>query len=219
MLYIAPGTNATEKPDTVADESVHLVLTNAGVLLDRGEDPATFARTAFNALKPGGFAICLAPAHTNHHFAVALEDLGFEIRDAITWHWSGEADADAVQSVSKLLTVAQKPKDGTFVDNWAAHGTGLVDVGQRWAGMFPTNAIETASGPTGPRGQMPMDMIRHLLRLFSAPGQTVYDPVMGEGDIALAALIEGRNFIGDDDPESLASAEARIVAAFVGEAA
>ena len=44
--------------------------------------------------------------------------------------------------------------------------------------------------------QKPVDLIRYLIRTYTNPGDLVLDNCMGSGSTAIAALREGRNFIG-----------------------
>jgi site-specific DNA-methyltransferase (adenine-specific) len=42
----------------------------------------------------------------------------------------------------------------------------------------------------------PVDLMRRMIRLVSRPGHTIIDPFMGSGTTGVAAVLEGRNFIG-----------------------
>jgi site-specific DNA-methyltransferase (adenine-specific) len=44
--------------------------------------------------------------------------------------------------------------------------------------------------------QKPLDLMRRLVDVVTAPGGTVLDPFMGSGTTGVAALLEGRKFIG-----------------------
>ena len=44
--------------------------------------------------------------------------------------------------------------------------------------------------------QKPVDLIRYLIRTYTNPGDLILDNCMGSGTSAIAALREGRNFIG-----------------------
>lgn len=44
--------------------------------------------------------------------------------------------------------------------------------------------------------QKPVELMRYLTRTFSNPGDVILDPCMGSGSTAVAALMEGRHFIG-----------------------
>lgn len=42
----------------------------------------------------------------------------------------------------------------------------------------------------------PIELMRRLIRLVSRPGGTILDPFMGSGTCGVAAVLEGRNYIG-----------------------
>jgi len=58
----------------------------------------------------------------------------------------------------------------------------------------------------------PLALMRYLARLTKTPtGGVVLDPFMGSGTTGIAAVLEGRNFIGIEiDPTYFAIAERRI---------
>lgn len=56
-----------------------------------------------------------------------------------------------------------------------------------------------------------IDLMRRLVRLVSRPGHTIIDPFMGSGTTGIAAVLEGRNFIGiEREPEFFKIASTRI---------
>lgn len=56
-----------------------------------------------------------------------------------------------------------------------------------------------------------IDLMRRIVRTVSRPGHTIIDPFMGSGTTGVAAVLEGRNFIGiERDPEYFKICEARI---------
>lgn len=50
--------------------------------------------------------------------------------------------------------------------------------------------------------QKPVDLLRYLIRTYTLPGETVLDNTMGSGSTAVAAIREGRSFIGIEMDES-----------------
>ena len=44
--------------------------------------------------------------------------------------------------------------------------------------------------------QKPVELFRHLIRTYSNAGETVLDCTMGSGTTGVAALVEGRQFLG-----------------------
>ena len=115
----------------------------------------------------------------------------------------------------EALIVAQKPKIGTFVENWDTHETGLIDVSAVLDGSAPTTVM-TVEKPT--RGKFnghltvkPVELIEHLIRLFSIPGQVVLDPFLGSGTTAIAAKKQNRDCIGIEiNPDYIEIANQRI---------
>jgi site-specific DNA-methyltransferase (adenine-specific) len=190
-------------------------------------------------LKPGGFAVVFSQARLYHRMAVAFEDAGFEIRDMLGWTYEGQAKAfsqrhfvERMVHLSELekdsivarlggrktpqlkpciepMVLAQKPKCGTFVQNWLEHETGLVDVSQTLEpGKFPGNLMPCAKPGPEEKGAgnthltvKPLKLMKHLIRLFSVEDQMVCDPFLGSGTTAVAAKMTGRKFIGCDIEE------------------
>lgn len=59
--------------------------------------------------------------------------------------------------------------------------------------------------------QKPVDLMAYMIRTYSNPGETVLDFTMGSGTTGVAALKEGRNFIGiEKDDEYFRVAQNRI---------
>ena len=129
------------------------------------------SKEIFRILKPGAFYICFSQARLYHRLGVAVEDAGFELRDMLGWKYEGQAKAfsqdhfvrkmkiseDEKSKIVKELggrktpqlkpqiepmTLAQKPKDGTFIENWLRHKTGLIDTSVSLDGTFPGNIMD-----------------------------------------------------------------------------
>lgn len=59
--------------------------------------------------------------------------------------------------------------------------------------------------------QKPVELMRYLVRTYTQPGGTVLDFAMGSGTTGVAALLEGRNFIGvETEAKYVAIAEQRL---------
>ncbi len=98
------------------------------------------------------------------------------------------------------LVVAQKPRIGTFIHNWTVHETGLIDASAVLDGSVPTTVM-TVEKPVrskfnGHLTVKPIELIEHLIRLFSISGQVVLDPFLGSGTTAVAAKRLHRSCIG-----------------------
>ncbi len=195
---------------------------------------APIACELLRLLKPGGFLLMFAAPRLYHRAAVAVEDAGFEIRDAYAWRFTRRAQFKAfsmehfvkrrkdlsedeksalIQRLAGRKTpqlrpqfepilCAQKPREGAFVDNWIAHGTGLIDARQSLTDRVP-ETVMTVEKPDKRRtdGHLtpkPTALCEHLIRVFSDAGQTVLDPFVGSGTTCLAAARAGRESIGMD---------------------
>lgn len=101
------------------------------------------------------------------------------------------------------MALAMKPADGTLVENWMRHQTGLIDTSQSLNGKFPSNLMHIPKPRKAERGAgnihmtvKPVTLVQHIIEIFSAPGQIVLDPFMGSGSHGIAAVMSGRKFIG-----------------------
>jgi site-specific DNA-methyltransferase (adenine-specific) len=187
----------------------------------------------FRVLKPGGFFISFSQARLYHRMTIAVENSGFEIRDMLGWTYSGQAkafsqdhiirkqkdmsDAEKDALINELegwktpqlrpciepMCLAQKPTDGTFINNWKKYGVGLVDVRNHWEDQFPGNIIYCSKPSKKEKGDFndhvsvkPVKLCEHLIKLFSQRGATVLDPFLGSGTTMVAAEMSGRNSIG-----------------------
>ena len=118
----------------------------------------------------------------------------------------------------EAILCAQKPREGTFVDNWLTHETGLIDARQTLAGHVPETVMTVEKQQkdrfNGHLTAKPVKLCEHLIRVFSARGQTVLDPFVGSGTTCLAARRCGRNSIGIDvNPDYVKIARRRLAGA------
>lgn len=102
-----------------------------------------------------------------------------------------------------------------FVTAWCGKGISKWNGGGRrnyWT--FPTNDPDRqGEHPT----EKPIALMRELIRLFTNPEDLICDPFMGSGTTALAAMAEGRRFLGIElDPKYFRLARARIEATTMG---
>lgn len=195
-------------------------------------------------LKPGGFFVSFSNGRLYHRMTVAAEDSGFEIRDMLAWRYEGQAKAftqshfvrkraitekEKTRILQKLdgrktpqlkpqmepMMLAQKPREGTFVDNWMKWEVGLIDCRVSLDGKFPGTVMavgkEKGGRKNGHLTVKPVRLCAHLIRLLTSPGQIVLDPFMGSGTTAVAAVITGRKCIGFEiDSDYFSAAAARI---------
>lgn len=220
------------------------------------------ARELYRVLKPGGFFFSFASPRTYHRMAVAVEDAGFWIRDCFIWLYvqnqpkamgldhfidrmliSPEAKRSLkerltgwktpqVKSCFEPILVAQKPYEGTFLENMLKHNVGLFNMNVRVGlNMYPANVLIVdgvealldkyflvPKPPVQERGDFnthpsvkPIALCEHLIRLSTAEGAIVLDPFVGSGTTAIAAKRTGRHFIGIDiNPDYIEIARKRL---------
>lgn len=56
--------------------------------------------------------------------------------------------------------------------------------------------MQTEKSKFGYPAPFPIELPKRLIRLYSFEGDTILDPFMGSGTTAIAAMREGRRFIG-----------------------
>ena len=115
----------------------------------------------------------------------------------------------------EAMVLAQKPRQGTFVENWLSYHTGLIDSSATLDGKVPATVM-TVEKPDREKGNdhltvKPVLLIEHLIKLFSERGQIVLDPFLGSGTTAVAALRMERACIGIEiEHDYIEIAERRI---------
>ena len=136
-------------------------------------------------------------AFSMDHFIRKREDFTDEQKESLIRRMEGRKTPQLRPQFESLLC-AQKPKEGTFVDNWMEYETGLVDTRVSLDGKFPSTLMEVEK-PESKHGHLtakPEKLLLHLIQLFSCKGQTVLDPFLGSGTTCLAARSCERNSIG-----------------------
>lgn len=154
-----------------------------------------------------------AKAFTQDHF-VRKRDLP-EAEKARLIRKLGGRKTPQLKPQGEMIVLAQAPRDGTFVDNWDKWETGLIDVqnplidGDKFPGtVIPAQKPRTRYGHLTAK---PVDLLRHLIRIFSAPGALVLDSFAGSGSTGVAAKLEGRAFVGYEiDRDMARRAQRRI---------
>ena len=213
---------------------------NQGINLE--EFIKTISKELYRVIKPGGFYLCFSQARLSHHMAIGIEKCGFEIREMLYWKRETQAKAFShahfvkkmnidetekqkilnslenrktpqIRQLLETIILAEKPKDGTFVNNWIKWGVGFMDVSQTLDGKFPSSILdvkrdgEKIDHPT----VKPIKLLEHLIKLFSKEGDIVLDCFMGSGSTGVASYNTKRNFIGIEiDPTYFQIAENRI---------
>lgn len=221
------------------------------------------SKKIFRILKPGGFFFSFSSPRLYHRMASAMDDAGFEIRDNFLWIYTqNQAKAMSLNHFIKKLNVdektkeklteklkgwktpqlkscfepiamAQKPTDGTFLENIIKNEVGLFNTTAKVGfNMFPSNILTAEaideimdrhfliSKPSKlEKGRYnfhmtvkPTSLCEHLLTLsIFSKDAIVLDPFAGSGTTAIAAKKLQINFIAiDTNPEYVRIAKKRI---------
>lgn len=101
--------------------------------------------------------------------------------------------------VFETMWLCQKPKDGTFVDNYLKHNVGLVNFKEKnyrvsFEHRKPSKEERMLAGkhPT----LKPVSLIEDLIKVFCPEGGYVLDCFSGSGTTGVASIKQNRNFIG-----------------------
>lgn len=139
----------------------------AGMKFDKEQGKRFYAwyfdisKEIFRILKPGGFFFSFSSPRLYHRMASAIDDVGFELRDAFMWlytqnqakamgvdHFIKKMDIDEkakekireklngwktpqIKSCFEPIAMAQKPVDQTYLNNMLKHGVGLFNTNVR----------------------------------------------------------------------------------------
>lgn len=115
----------------------------------------------------------------------------------------------------EMIVLAQAPREGTFVDNWDKWETGLIDTDNPLleSNKFPGTVLESKK-PRERYGHMtvkPVDLLRHLIRIFSCEQSLVFDPFTGSGSTGVASILENRKFCGSEICKTMAETANRRI--------
>lgn len=112
-----------------------------------------WGKQAFRVLKKGGYLLAFCGTRTYHRMVVGLEEAGFEIKDQIDWLYGAgfpksyniskgidkkEVESEkakkwqgwgtALKPAHEPIVLAQKPRDGTYVENILKYGVGGLNI-------------------------------------------------------------------------------------------
>lgn len=123
-----------------------------------------------------------------------------------------------MKSCFEPIVIAQKPREGTFYENWRVHHIGLINVrtnqgdGQMTANVMTSDHMneiidhaflvnkpdkKEKTGTTHPSVK-PLSIMRQLIRVFIPEGGRIFDPFLGSGTTGFTALDENIEFIGTE---------------------
>lgn len=201
-------------------------------------------------IKPGGFFFSFSSPRLYHRLVSAIDDAGFWIRDSFVWiyphsqpkamslnHFVDKltiADEEKeilkfhlkiwktpqIKSCFEPIVMAQKPPEGTFLENFLKYRTGLVNTSVRIGnGMFPANVVKSEKTDefidnyfllpkpsisekgffNNHKTVKPLQLCEYIIKLTTFDENAiVFDPFAGSGTTLLAAKINNRKYIGCD---------------------
>ncbi len=158
------------------------------------------------ALTPNGTIFVSGTHHTIYSIGFAMQQLGFKILNNITWFKPNPPPNLSCRyfthTTETILWAAKSTKSKhhfNYKDMKAENG------GKQMRSMWnfkPPRKAEKKHGkhPT----QKPLPLIERIIRSASDPGQRVLDPFNGSGTTGIAALKQGRRYVGIElDPQYL----------------
>ena len=140
-------------------------------------------------LRPGGTLICFYDLWKLSHLAQIAKDIGLSQLRFIEWIKTNPVPVNSKtnyltnsREVAITCVKGSKPTFNSQYDNGTYHYP--IYQGQRGERCHPT--------------QKSLPLFRELVKKHSNPGDWVIDPFLGSGTSALAALQEGRRFLGSE---------------------
>lgn len=178
-------------------------------------------------LTDDGSFLLLIDQEWAHRLAVAGEDLGFHLRQTVTWYETfGVNCTRKFNRCSRALLYFTRD-NRRFVFNAAAvnrpsdRQTKYNDkranpAGKIWDDVWniPRLAGTHKERILGFKTQLPLKLLRPIVGFASDPGDLVLDPFAGSGTTGVVCVELGRRFVGIEQGEQYAAiASARIAAA------
>jgi len=201
------------------------------------------SKELIRVLKPGGWLLAFSHPRLYHRFACAAEDAGFHLRDTFIWlytqnqpkalslqHFLKNEGKDRelmellkvykvpkVKSCFEPIIVAQKPPEGSLLENFKKYKVGLFNTFVKLGdNKFIANVMSTISIEPNidkyflvekPKKQekgsyndhpsvKPVELCKILIELTTLPDAIVFDPFMGSGTTILASILTKRRYIG-----------------------
>lgn len=230
-VSIMAGMNAESFDLVVADPPYNIGIDyGTGSKADRRDDyPAwclLWIRQCYRLLRPHGSMWVVSGQEYGAHIDIALQNVGFTIRNRITWHETfGVYCHKKFGRCSRPIFYAVKsPKGFTFHadavtipsarqtkygDRRAAPGGKIM--GDVWE--IPRVCGTFRERVKGVPTQLPAELVRRIIAVSSNPGDAVLDPFAGSGTTLAVAAELGRAAEGIElNPDYAAIAEERLSA-------
>ncbi len=128
--------------------------------------------------------------------------------------WESAYAAAGLYSFPPVVVIQKRPRlVGDGPSSWAVYMMVARPRGKPFStwGTLPGAYFSTTVKGSGIAGTKPLDLMCSIIRDYSRPGDLVCDPFVGSGTTAVAALSEGRRFVGSEaKPEHYEIAKRRL---------
>jgi site-specific DNA-methyltransferase (adenine-specific) len=189
----------------LADQSVDAIVTDPPYDAEGVPLYERLGALALRVLKPGRLAVVYA-GHLQLH-----RDMELLTRGGLTYMWHGVNVLNGLHTKVRTRMVFGQHRSVLFYS----------------AGPYQPRSwlsdVVFAEGRGGPQErplhpwQQALEPVRHWIRQVSKPGELIVDPFLGSGTMAVAAVMEGRRFIGCDiDPGCVETTRRRLVELVAG---
>ena len=203
-------------------------------------DFESIAAELFRVVKPGGVVVWVvgdatlngSESGTSFRQALHFMSLGFNLHDTMIWEKTGRLPTqDRYYAIFEYMFVFSKgkPKSMNFICDHVNKNSGqirakdnTINRGKRLAGTgtFVTKSvsrrpniwkIHNSGNKSGHPAVFPESLASDHIVSWSNEGDVVYDPFMGSGTTALAAVKLGRRWVGSEISQEYADiAEQRL---------
>ena len=184
----------------LGDQSVDAIVTDPPYDADGVPIFEPFAAFALRVLKPSRLAVVYAG-----HLQLDRE-MDLLARGGLTYMWHG----------TNVLRGRHTRIRARMI--YGQHRSVLLYSAGRYRARGWMNDLVFAEGHGGPEErplhpwQQALEPVRHWVRQVSQPGELIVDPFIGSGTTAVAAVMEGRRFLGCDiDPGYVETTRRRLV--------
>jgi site-specific DNA-methyltransferase (adenine-specific) len=145
---------------------------------------AEWLKLARRALKQEGYACVFGNWRSLPTMLYAFSKIKWQVDSLMIWdkEWIGPASPRQLRPTYEVVLFAGMPN--AKIDDRSA------------SDVYRCRWMAGNSKTTAHAAEKPVDLIRHLIRLTTKPGDVVLDCFMGSGTTGVAAHIEGRRFIG-----------------------
>lgn len=171
-----------------------------------------------NNIRGGKYATQTRVQLVGHIIEQFARDAGLYLYDRRIWvkdpTWANSQwHCSSYRSVSEFedIYIFWKPGE-TSIDRNRISGKEWSAWGSRQVWSFPS-----VRSNDDHEAKFPLELPRRVIRLLTTPGDTVLDCFLGSGTTAIAAILEGRHFIGMDvTPDYVELAKRNIERAVIG---